>query len=114
MPDYWYVSFIKKIVDINIKDNILEIQKSRGNLYFFLISILSFIVVLFHIINLDARLGISNIFYLNSLFQLIVLISTIFMVTLLPSYPIFFVVFRDKEFNLLEKLNLTIVLNLAF
>ena len=79
-----------------------------------MISILSFIVVLFHIIKLDARLGISDIFYLNSLFQLIVLGCTIFTVTLLPSYPIFFVIFKDKEFNLLEKLNLTIVSNLSF
>lgn len=114
MLDYWYVSFTKKIVDIDIKDNIFEKLKSRGNLYIFLISILSFIVVLFHIIKLDARLGISNIFYLNSLFQLIVLVCTIFTVTILPSYPIFFVIFKDKEFNLLEKLNLTIVSNLSF
>jgi len=79
-----------------------------------LISILSFIVVFFHIIKLDVRLGISDIFYLKFLFQIIVFTSTIFTVTLLPTYPIFFVIFKDKEFKLLEKLNLTIVSNLSF
>lgn len=75
---------------------------------------MSFIVVFFHIIKLDVRFGISNIFYLKFLFQIIVLTSTIFTVTLLPTYPIFFIIFKDKEFKLLEKLNLTIVSNLSF
>ena len=42
------------------------------------------------------------------------LFSTIFIITFLPSYPCFFIIFNRKGFNFLEKLSLTIVVNLSF
>ncbi|MFX0057740.1 MAG: hypothetical protein ACFE8J_05520, partial [Candidatus Heimdallarchaeota archaeon] len=39
---------------------------------------------------------------------------TFFTVLFLPFYPLFFIIFKDKSFNFLEKLSLTIFSNLAF
>jgi len=75
---------------------------------------LSLIFVLFYLIKLNSALGISNIFFLEILFQLMVILSTLYIVTFLPTYPIFFVILKTKEFRFLEKLNLTIVSNLSF
>ena len=95
-------------------NNFIIYLKSRTYLFFFLISILSFIFVLFNIIKLNIILGISNIFFLELLFQIIIIACTLYIVTFLPTYPIFFVIFKEKDFNSLEKLNLTIVSNLSF
>jgi len=48
------------------------------------------------------------------LFQIAITISTIFIVTILPTYPIFFIISKNNGFSSLEKLNLTIVINLSF
>ncbi len=78
------------------------------------ISIFSFTIILFNLINLNNTLGLSEIFALNLVFQLSVIFCTIYAISLLPTYPIFFILFREKSFNSLEKLNLTIVINLSF
>jgi hypothetical protein len=46
-------------------------------------------------------------------FTLISLLSTAFIVIFLPFYPLFFIIFRNKNFNFLEKFSLTIVANLT-
>ncbi|MBA7693461.1 hypothetical protein ES703_102043 [subsurface metagenome] len=93
---------------------ILLILNSRIHLFVFLVSILSLIFILFKIINLNLILGITEILFLDSLFHTLVIISTIFTILFLPTYPIFFIIFKGKSFNFLEKLNLTIVINLSF
>ena len=59
-------------------------------------------------------LGFSDIFLLALLFQILVIASTVFIVVALPTYPLYFIILEKKEFNSLEKLNFTIVSNLAF
>jgi len=88
--------------------------KSRTHLVFFLISILSFAIILFNIIDLNNALGLSEFFVLNLIFQLLVIFSTIYAILLLPTYPAFYIIGRRLHFNFLEKLNLTIVINLSF
>ncbi|MFW9930139.1 MAG: hypothetical protein ACFFD1_12160 [Candidatus Thorarchaeota archaeon] len=46
--------------------------------------------------------------------QSILLCSTAFIILFLPSYPIFFLIIPKKEFNLFEKLGITVTINLAF
>ena len=93
---------------------ILLILNSRIHLFVFLVSILSLIFILFKIINLNLILGITEILFLDSLFHTLVIISTIFTISFLPTYPIFFIIFKGKSFNFLEKLSLTIVMNSVF
>ncbi len=90
----------------NIKNNFYRIFfyiKDRINLVFFLLSIASILIVLIYL------LGFSSVF-----FQPFTFLSTIFIYLFLPSYPIFFVIFKKKDFNFLEKLSLTVVMNLVF
>ena len=75
---------------------------------------ISLIFVFFNVIKLNTILGISRIFLLELLFRIIVIISTLYTIVFLPTYPIFFIIFKKKDFNLLEKLNFTIVANLSF
>ena len=93
---------------------ILLILNSRIHLFVFLVSILSLIFILFKIINLNLILGITEILFLDTLFHTLVIISTIFTILFLPTYPIFFIIFKGKAFNFLEKLSLTIVMNSVF
>lgn len=82
---------------------VLFYLKERINLIFFLLSVFSILCVLLNI------LGFSFI-----TFQPFTLLSTIFILLFLPSYPIFYVVLKNKELNFLEKLSLTIVVNSVF
>ncbi len=50
----------------------------------------------------------------NFLIDLILLCATAFIVLFLPTYPIFFLLIPKKQFNFLEKLALTICVDLAF
>ncbi len=86
----------------------------RINFLIFILSILSFLFVFFKLINFTTFLGISEIFILEYLFQSIVIISTIFTLLFLPTYPIFFILMKKQSFSFLEKLSLTIVINSAF
>ncbi|MFX1470132.1 MAG: hypothetical protein ACFFB8_15885 [Promethearchaeota archaeon] len=63
---------------------------------------------------MDIILGFSGNLILNSFFHTIVFICTIFTILFLPTYPIFFIIFKEKPFNYLEKLSITIVANSAF
>ena len=82
---------------------VLFYLKERMNLIFFLLSLFSIFSVFLNI------LGFSFI-----IFQPLTLLSTVFIVLFLPSYPIFYVVLKNKELNFLEKLSLTIVINSVF
>jgi len=79
-----------------------------------LISIVSIIFVYLHIFKINIVLGFSDIFLLALVFQILVIASTSYIVVALPTYPIYFIILKEKEFNSLEKLNFTIVSNLAF
>ncbi|MFX1395223.1 MAG: hypothetical protein ACFFAH_16890, partial [Promethearchaeota archaeon] len=59
-------------------------------------------------------MGIPANSVLGLLLFLSFIFSTIFIILFLPSYPVFFVIFKEKGFNFLEKLSLTIVINLSF
>ncbi len=87
---------------------------SRINLFIFIISIVSFTFIFFKLINFTTFLGIADIFILEYLFQSSVIISTIFALLFLPTYPIFFILMKKQNFSFLEKLSLTIVINSAF
>ncbi|MFW9951971.1 MAG: hypothetical protein ACFFKA_17775, partial [Candidatus Thorarchaeota archaeon] len=43
-----------------------------------------------------------------------VLLSALFILLLLPGYPFFFVIFKNKRFNVLEKLSFTLIIDLSF
>jgi len=94
--------------------NTLLFLYSRIHLIIFLISAVSLIFIFLKIINLDLILGFSEILFVNSLFQTLVIISTVYTILFLPTYPVFFIIFKKKSFNFLEKLSLTIVMNSVF
>ncbi|MFX1463065.1 MAG: hypothetical protein ACFFBF_08425 [Promethearchaeota archaeon] len=94
--------------------NILLFLNLRINLIVVLVSFISLLFIFFKIINLDIILGFSENLILNSLFHTIISICTVFTILFLPTYPIFFIIFKEKSFNYLEKLSLTIVVNSAF
>ena len=76
-----------------------------------LISFVSFGTIFLNIIGFGDFLNLS-VFQL--LFQILCLISTGFIVIFLPFYPLFFIIFRKKGFNRLEKVSLTSIANLTF
>ncbi len=99
---------------INKFKNILLFLYSRIHLIVFLISTVSLLFILFKIINLNLILGFSEILVLDFIFHIFVTISTIYTILVLPTYPVFFIIFKEKAFNFLEKLSLTIVMNSVF
>ncbi|MFW9827347.1 MAG: hypothetical protein ACFFEY_07150 [Candidatus Thorarchaeota archaeon] len=77
--------------------------KGRINAIMFVLSLVSILIVFFNLIGLSSLI-LEPFFYL----------STIFIILFLPSYPIFFNLFKGKRFNNLERLSLTVVGNLVF
>ncbi len=102
-----------KITDLNV-NSIIFYLKVRIKLISVVISSISLIFILLKIINFNIISGIAEIPFLNCLFIFFVYISTIFTLLFLPTYPIFFIIFKDKNLNILEKLSITIVTNLSF
>ena len=88
--------------------------KARLLLISFIVSLISVLLILLKLINFNILIGFSAIPTLNLLFESLVLFSTIYCLLFLPSFPLFFIIFRKKDFNLLEKLSLTIVVNLSY
>lgn len=86
----------------------------RRHLVIFIFSIISLLLIFFNLNNSSMIFIQSEIIFLNTFFQVILLSITGFVITLLPCYPIFFIIFKNKNFNFLEKLSLTIIANLAF
>jgi len=93
---------------------IIFFVKNRTFFLSIIVSLFSILLILFKLINLNVIMGISAIPNLNLLFNSLVLLSAIYCVLFLPSYPIFFIIFRKKDFNILEKISLTIIVNLSF
>ncbi len=88
---------------IKIRFNkILFFLSLRFNLFFIILSFLTFLSVF---------LQINGI--LGGLFNGLNLISVIFILLFLPSYPIYFFIFKFENLNLIERLCLTIVTNLS-
>lgn len=88
--------------------------KSRSNLFIFILSLISLVIVFFKVINIDEIIGISDIFILSFIYRIAIAFSAIFTILFLPTYPFFFIIFKEKSFNFLEKLSLTIILNSVF
>ena len=88
--------------------------KSRENLYIFILSLISLGIILLKLVNIEEIIGISDIYLLNLIYQIAIAFSTIFTILFLPTYPIFFIIYKEKSFNFLEKLSLTIIVNSVF
>ncbi|MFX0032083.1 MAG: hypothetical protein ACFE9P_05395 [Candidatus Hermodarchaeota archaeon] len=71
---------------------------SRKQLIVLTISLISLLTASFNLIGITSILSIF---------------STFFIVIFLPFYPLFFIIIRKKNFNLLERLSLTIIANLT-
>lgn len=94
--------------------NTLIFLFSRIHILIFSISILSLVFIFFKILNVNLYLGISEIWFLELIFNILVILSTLYTILFLPTYPVFFIIFKEKSFNFLEKLSLTIVMNSVF
>lgn len=86
--------------------NQLKIGLNKGILFFytrrqitvFVLSLLALLMAFFNIIGISS---ILNVF------------STYFTVLFLPFYPLFFIIFRKKNFTFLERISLSIIANLT-
>ncbi|NHJ24573.1 MAG: hypothetical protein EAX89_08360 [Candidatus Lokiarchaeota archaeon] len=75
-------------------------------------SVIAFIFIFFNILGVFD--GIIELIIIGNLVIFGTFLSSLFVVLLLPSYPLFFVIFRNKNFNILEKLSFTLIINLSF
>ena len=82
---------------------ILFYIKIRIKLFLFIFSLFCLLYVFLNLIGLSILL-----------FRPITLLSTIFIILFLPTYPIFYTILQKKRFTFLEKLSLTIVIDLIF
>jgi len=64
--------------------------------------------------NLDDILQLDTNLLLNNSLQFLWVVSSIFIILFLPSYPFFFKIYKSVRLNALEKLGLTIVFNMSF
>ncbi len=95
-------------------DHLVFFIKSRIHVFILLISIGSIIVIALNLRGLALILNTTNLILLGFSFQLMVILSTIFVILMLPTYPFFFIIVKEKGFKFLEKISLTIILNLSF
>lgn len=93
---------------------IISFLVHRRHFFILIISMISILFIFFNLIRLDLLLGFSENYFLEKVYSIMKISSTIFVILFLPSYPIFFVLFKKLNFNFLEKLSLTIVCNLSF
>ena len=101
------------MTNFKIKINrILFYLRYRDRLVVFLLSILSLTFILLNLI--DIFHNFLNILILGMLIQFCIHFSTIFTLLILPTYPVYFIIFKKIDFNFIEKLSLTIVSNLSF
>jgi hypothetical protein len=82
--------------------------------YMFVVSLISVALILLKLIEIDILLNFDSNLLVSSFFNFLWLISSIFIILFLPSYPIFFIIYKSIKFNALEKICLTIVFNLSF
>jgi len=95
-------------------NNIILYIKIRIHLFIILISLISLLIIFLRIINFNIITGLSEIIFLDWVFNFSVFCSTGFTLLFLPIYPIIFILAKDKNLNFLERLTITIVTNLSF
>ena len=95
-------------------NNIIFYIKIRIHLFVVLISLISIISIFLRIVNFNSFSGISQIVFLDWIFHLIVYTSTGFALLFLPMYPIIFIIFKENNLNFLERMTISIVINLSF
>jgi len=88
--------------------------KYRIYFFLFLISIFSILFINLNYIIIESIEWISTNLFLSLLFKFLTAFSSIFTILLLPTYPIFFILLKNKALNFREKLGITIVSNLSF
>ena len=89
-------------------------SKEKIHVISLLISIIALFIVFLNIIRFNLIFGINPNSSIGVLILLATILSTIFIILFIPTYPLIFIINREKKFNFLEKLGLTIVLNLCF
>ena len=93
--------------------SLLHVRK-HFNCYIFAVSLISVVFLLMKLIGIDILLNFDGNTLLGSFFDFCLMISSIFVILFLPSYPIFFTLYKRIKFNTLEKICLTIVINMSF
>jgi len=93
--------------------SLLHVRK-HFNCYMFVVSLISIAFLVLKLIRIDILLDFGSNILFSSFFGFFWTISSIFMILFLPSYPIFFTIYKNIKFNALEKICLTIVINLSF
>ena len=86
----------------------------RINLIIFLVSISSLLFVCLKLLNIESIFLASKNLWMLSIFQALLILSSIFIVLFLPTYPIFFNLKWNKNFKFREKLCICFVFNQAF
>ena len=93
--------------------SLLQVRK-RYNRYLFIASFISVVFLFLKLIRIDILFNFDSNIVFGSLFGFFWMVSSIFIILFLPSYPIFFTFYKKIKFNALEKISLTIVMNLSF
>jgi len=93
--------------------SLLHVRK-HFHCYLFAVSLISVVFLLLKLIGIDILLNFESNILFDSFFDFCLMISSIFVILFLPSYPIFFTIYKRIKFNTLEKICLTIVINMSF
>ena len=88
--------------------------KYRIHFLLFMVSIFSILFINLNYIIIKSIEWISTSLFLSLLFNFLTAFSSIFTILFLPTYPIFFILLKNKVLNFREKLGITIVSNLSF
>ena len=98
---------------IGLIKSLLHVRK-HFNCYIFAVSLISVVFLLLKLIGIDILLNFGGNTLFGSFFGFCLMISSIFVILFLPSYPIFFTLYKSIKFNTIEKICLTIVINMSF
>ncbi|MFX1569940.1 MAG: hypothetical protein ACFFCV_16420, partial [Promethearchaeota archaeon] len=93
---------------------IINFIKLRIHLLFLLISVSSLIFIYLNYINIKSYAWISKNTFILILLQLTINSSAVFAVLFLPTYPIFFLLMKNKNYHFREILGISIVSNSSF
>ncbi len=99
---------------MNLLNRLCSQARSRKNTCILIISLISLFFIFLNLIQITIIIGSSMNSFFLFIFRTLVIISTIFVILFLPSYPLFFLIVKKKDFNVLEKLSITIVTNTGF
>lgn len=89
-------------------------MKQRIHLIIFIVSVLCLSIVGIHIWNADLITVLSQYTVILLCYQFVLIVSGLFVIFILPSYPIFFIILRNADFNILERICLMSIINLSF